>query len=888
MKLQFYRPVCWSVFLLCITFNAPADERSSTQTIDSEMATSPSEKRNLKRKPILTLTKSLQNHSEFEAESIGKKELRSNKHTAFDGIPLSKQNIKQNLALSSVKNENQKNQSSFAESKHTQNQSVRELESIAGSELRNGEQIALMKPLSPKLKIGREIVVPIASTENNEKLVFIEADLIQGHNELEVEGIGNAELRSDDQIITADRMKYFQETDDIEVEGNVRVEQQGDVIEGSRLKMNLESKTGQMDNPSYQLKDGSSRGGAKTILIEGEGLYRFRQARYTTCPEGNEDWIIEADDLEMDDNEKTGTVRGAKLKFLGMPIGYTPWGNFSYSGERKTGLLAPTYSTNKRTGFDVSIPFYWNIAPNYDATFKARAMSKRGIMVNNEFRYLTKNIKGNIIYDILPDDLESARDNGNQTRQRISFKHDQKLGKGWGRGWSTRLDYNRVSDDFFFRDLGKGLNATSRTNLLQQGLVAYNSSLGKDGTISFSTRAQKYQTIQDPVVTIVKPYKRLPQVLLEATQRNVLGAADLSFSGSWTDFSHPTLVDGKRYTLFPNVSVPLQNSFGYIKPKVGVHHTGYNLNRTTVPSKRNLNRTLPIVSLDSGVTFDRETELIGEQFTHTIEPRFNYVYIPYDNQSLLPVFDTAAMDFSFARIFTENRFSGSDRINDANRITMALTSRLLESDTGIERFRVTVGQQLNLEKRRVFLPPQPNVVLGTTLQPNRVLGNPDFIVALSGKITPTLSANTTMQFDQSKTRTEVIRSSVSYQPELGKVVNLGYRYTRGILKQTDISGQWSIAKRWQGVGRLNYSLRDNLILEGLAGIQYNACCWTARFVVQKLRTSTTRTNTTFYLQLELGGLLQIGSNPLRILQRSIPGYTNADGQVNQYDDLELR
>ena len=880
MRLQFYRPICWSVFLLCISFNAPADERSSTQTIDSEMATSPSEKRDLKRKPILTLTKSLQNHSEFEAESIGKKELRSNKHTAFDGIPLSKQNIRQNLALSSVKNENQKNQSSFAESKHIQNQSVRELESIAGSELRNGEQIALMKPLSPKLKIGREIMVPIAKTENNEKLVFIEADLIQGHNELEIEGIGNAELRSDDQIITADRMKYFQDTDDIEVEGDVRVEQQGDVIEGSRLKMNLESKTGQMDNPSYQLKDGSSRGGAKTVLIEGEGLYRFRQARYTTCPEGNEDWIIEADDLEMDDNEKTGTARGAKLKFLGLPVGYTPWGNFSYSGERKTGLLAPIYSTNQRTGLDVSIPFYWNIAPNYDATFKARAMSKRGIMVNNEFRYLTKDIKGSLIFDILPDDLKT-----DQTRHRVDFKHNQKLGMGW----STYLQYNKVSDDAFFRDLGKGLGVTSRTVLSQQGLVAYNSSLGKDGTISFSTRAQKFQTIQDPVVIIVPPYERLPEVLLEATQRNVLGAADLSFSGSWTDFSHPTLVDGKRYTLFPNVSVPLQNSFGFIKPKVGVHHTGYNLNRSTVTSKKNLNRTLPIVSLDSGVTFDRETELIGERFTQTIEPRFYYVYIPYDNQSLLPVFDTARMDFSYARIFTENRFSGSDRINDANRVTMALTSRLLESDTGIERFRVTVGQQLHLEKRRVRLRPQPSLVLGNLAAvPTQVVGDPDFLVALSGKITPTLSANTTMQFDQSKTRTEVIRSSVSYQPELGKVVNLGYRFTRGVLKQADISGQWSIAKKWQGVGRLNYSLRDNLLLEGLAGIQYNACCWTARFVVQKLRTSTTRTNTTFYLQLELGGLLQIGSNPLRILQRSIPGYTNADGQANQYDDLELR
>ena len=757
MRLQLYHSTCWSIFLLCISFNVAADERSSVQIIDSEVAISPSEKRNIKSKPILTLTKSLQNHSELEAESIGKKELRSSKHTAFSDAALPKQNIKRNLALNPIKNENQKNQSEFAKSKHIQNKNIQELESIAGSGLRNGEQIALMKPLSPKQKIGREIVAPIAKTENNEKPVFIEADLIQGHNELEVEGIGNAELRSDDQIITADRMKYFQETDDIEVEGDVRVEQQGDVIEGSRLKMNLESKTGQMDNPSYQLKDGSSRGGAKTVLIEGEGLYRFRQARYTTCPEGNEDWVVEANDLEMDDNDKTGTARSAKLKFLGLPIGYTPWGNFSYSGERKTGLLAPIYSTNGRTGLDVSIPFYWNIAPNFDATFKARAMSKRGIMVNNEFRYLTKNIKGNLIFDILPDDLKT-----DQNRNRVQFMHDQKLGKGW----STRLDFNRVSDDAFFRDLGKGLKVTSRTNLLQQGLVAYNSSLGKNGTISFSTQVQKFQTIQDPVVTIVTPYRRLPQVLLEATQHNVFGA-DLSFSGSWTDFDHPTLIDGKRYTLFPNVSVPLQNSFGFIKPKVGVHHTGYNLDSSTVLSKKNPNRTLPIMSLDSGVTFDRETKLIGGQFTQTIEPRLYYVYIPFDNQTLLPNFDSAEQDFSFARLFTENRFSGNDRINDANRITMALTSRLIESDTGIERFRVAVGQQFHLRKRRVRL----------TLPQQTKVNNPDFIVALSGKITPTLSTNTTMQFDQNKARTEVIRSSVSYQPELGKVINLGYRFT---------------------------------------------------------------------------------------------------------------
>ena len=908
MRLKLYRPIYWSIFLLCISSNVPADERSSTQIIDSEIAASADEERNLKRKPILTLTKRLQNHSEFEAESIGKKELRSNKHAAFDGAPykilqnhsqlevesigkkelrsnkhaafdgtsLSKQNIKQYLALNSVKNEAQKSQSSFVESKYIQNKSIRGLESIAKSGLRNSEQIALMKPLSRKLRIDRETVDSSIGTENNEKPVFMQADLIQGHDELEIEGIGNAELRTEEQIITGDRMRYYQDSDDIEVEGDIRIERPLDIAEGSRLKMNLESEIGQMDNPTFQLKDGSERGEAKTLFMKGDNQYQYKQARYTTCPEGNEDWMVEADELDMDDNEKTATARGAILKFLGVPIGYTPWGSFSYSDERKTGFLAPIYSTNGRTGLDISAPFYWNIAPNIDATFKARGMSKRGIMLNNEFRYMTKNnnnlTSGSLIFDILPKDTMTE-----QNRNRVQFKHAQGLGKGWNVG----LNYNRVSDDLFFRDLGKGLKVTSRTQLLQQARAGYSGLLGKSGTLSFSAQAQQYQTVQDPARPASSPYKKLPQILLRATQRDVFGV-DLDLSTSYTEFSHkdektdPNKVAGKRYTFFPNVSKPIENSFGFITPKFGVHHTGYMLNRSTenIPEK-NISRTLPIMSLDSGLTATRDTKIFGEGFNQTVEPRLFYVYVPYKNQSHIPKFDTGVQGFSFGRIFSENKFSGNDRINDANRVTLSLTSRLIDENTGVERFRVAVAKQVHLTKPRV----------GVVASPKR---NSDVIFSLRGKITPDLTAKHEMQIDQSKGRTDVMRSMLSYQPEIGKVINLGYRYTRGVLAQYDISAQWPITKRLRLVARKNYSLRNTRALSELIGLEYNACCWTIRFVGQKLRTSSTRTNTTFFLQLELGGLMQIGSDPLRILTRGIQGYTNFDGRRNENDDSELR
>ena len=903
MRLKLYRPIYWSIFLFCISFNVPANEQLSTQIIDSEIATSADEEKNLKRKPIVTLTKRLQNHSEFEvesrgkkelrtssqvafdapppkilqnhsefeAESIAKKELRNNKHAAFDGTSLSKQNISQYLALNSVKN-NAKSGPLFFKAKHIQNKRIRGLESIAKSGLRNSEQIALMKPLSRKLRIDRETVEYSVETENNEKPVFIQADLIQGHDELEIEGIGNAELRTEEQIITADRMKYYQDSDDIEVEGGVRIERPLDIAEGSRLKMNLESKIGEMENPIFQLKDGSERGYAKTLSMKGNNQYQYKQARYTTCPEGNEDWMLEADELNLDDNEKTGTAHGAILKFLGVPIGYTPWGSFSYSGERKTGLLAPTYSTNGRTGLDVSVPFYWNIAPNIDATIGARAMSKRGIMVNNELRYMTKTLKGDIIFDILPND-----DMTEENRNRVQFKHQQGLGKGWNVG----LDYNRVSDDLFFRDLGKGLKITSRTQLLQQARLGYSGMFGKSGILTFSAQASQYQTVQDPARLASAPYKKLPQILLRATQRDVFGV-DLELDTSYTEFAHrnegidPDKVDGKRYTFFPNVSKPIENSFGFITPKFGVHHTGYILDRPTenIPEK-NISRTLPIMSLDSGLTATRETKIFGEGFNQTVEPRLFYVYVPYKNQSHIPKFDTGIQGFSFGRIFSENKFSGNDRINDANRVTMSLTSRLIDENTGVERFRVAVAKQVNLTKSRV----------GVVENPKR---NSDIIVKLTGNITPALSAKHTMQIDHSKSRTDVMRSIISYQPEIGKVINLGYRYTRGVLAQYDISAQWPITKRLRAVARQNYSLRNTSAISELIGLEYNACCWTVRFVGQRLRTSSTRTNTTFFLQLELGGIMQIGSDPLRILTRGIPGYTNFDGRRNENDDSELR
>lgn len=737
------------------------------------------------------------------------------------------------------------------------------LEQEGDTRLRLGGAVAPGdEPRLVALKEGSTLTAPSTKPEKKKaRPVFVSADRLEGHTGQEIDAIGKAELFNGDQFISADRMKYHQDTDIAEAQGGVRVEQRGDILEGSQLKFNLVDKTGQLSDPNYRLKDASSRGNANMLLFEGEDRYRLRQATYTTCPAGDDDWYLQVDDVEIDNAKKVGTARKVKLTFKDTPILYTPWMDFSFSGKRKTGLLAPLYGYNVRTGIELTVPFYWNIAPNVDATISTRAMSKRGVALNSEFRYLGTTLNGNLIAEVLPTDLDTK-----ETRYRVAFGHNQTFGQHW----FTRLDYNRVSDDTYFRDLGNTLNLTSRTNLLQQGLVAYNRNLGDNGTLNITSIVQQFQTIQDPLNPVTPPYKRLPQVTLTANKADVFGL-DFNLTSSYTNFSHPTLVSGQRVTFFPSVSYPMRSAFGYITPKVGLHHTTYNLespgSSSGVPQDTDPSRTLPLFSVDSSVMFDRKTELRGERFTQTLEPRLFYVYVPFRDQNSLPNFDSAKTDFSFAQILTENRFSGSDRINDANQMTFALTSRLIEADTGRERLRLAAGYQLSFIDRRITLD-----------APSTINRRPDFITAISGFITPTLSTDTSVQFDHTRLMADVVRSGLSYRPEPGRVVNLGYRFTRDVLHQVDASSQWRWSERWQTVARLNYSVVDQKILEGLAGLEYNACCWSLRFVVQHLTLATQKTTTAAFLQLELNGLMQIGSNPLQVLQRSIPGYTRTGSQ----------
>lgn len=707
---------------------------------------------------------------------------------------------------------------------------------------------------------------------------FIAAERIRGRNDVELVAEGDVELRKRNSVLRSDRLTMWQEAEEVEAAGNVRLSRDGDRINGPRLRMKMNDSTGFFERPEYsirRIRTGSAatlwtgdedrpsaelttgRGTAERLEFEGEGHYRLAEATYSTCAPvagRDPDWFARTADLRLDYDNEVGTARDATLYFKGMPLLYAPWMSFSLNQERKSGLLTPTFGSTSRSGIEYTQPFYWNIAPNMDATIAPRFMAKRGTLWSGDFRYLTSAYSGSLQGRYLPDDrLEHKR------RSSYSIAHTQ----NFGAGVSGSLALNGVSDDTYFTDLAHGSAVVSQTNLLRQGTLQYSASWW-----SASLLAQSYQTLQDPSLPpVVEPYRRLPQVTVAASRSDLPLGMSFAFSGEHVNFRNPTLVQGRRFTLYPQLSLPLQTEFLSVTPKVGLHLTRYNLDRAAAGAPDRILRSLPIFSVDSGVTFERDFDWLGVPLTQTLEPRLYYLYVPERDQRQIPVFDSGLTGFDFAQIFGENRYGGGDRIGDANQATVMLTSRLLDPQTGTETMRAAFGQRFYFTTQKVGLP-------GEVLRSDR---QTDFLGSLSGRVLPKVYADVGVQYNPRLNRMERINLGGRYQPEAGKVLNAGYRYTRDQLGQIDVSGQWPLFGGWHAVGRFNYSTLDRRMVESVAGLEFDGGCWIGRIVMQRLATQTQNSNTALFFQLELNGFARVGSNPLDILKRNIPGY----GVINQ-------
>jgi LPS-assembly protein len=785
-----------------------------------------------------------------------------------------------------------------------------------------------------------EIVPP---TERGQLPSLVTGDRMTGRPDLETVVEGNATLRRGALGITADRLEYYQPDDRAKATGNVRVNQGGNVYEGPELQLKLETFEGFFNNVRYHFLANDAHGEAERIDFVDANVSIARQATYTTCrredfPGWMPAWLLTATSITTDTEENEGVAKNARLSFMGISTPPIPSVSFPLSNARKSGLLPPTFGVDNINGIELVQPYYWNIAPNRDATITPTLMSKRGLNLSNEFRYLEKDYSGSIRLDLMGSDrLVGQRYNEARAAQiqanNLSYVPPPS-NKRWGFWLNHRQDFdakalgldslsatvniNRVSDNNYWRDF-------TRTPTLAQRQLPNDASLnwGK-GDWSGAIRTLRYQTLQAADSAIVPAYDRMPQITANYAKYDWHGF-DVSLNTDFTRFRVNSILsgqpgfdlgqqsqpDGDRVFAQAAISRPFITPSTFVIPKLQLHATSYNyyLPQADIPSltvngtkyiagvpynpnslyffPTSSSRTVPTFSLDSGLIFERDANYFGRAFRQTLEPRAYYVYTPYRNQSMLPNYDSAANDFSFATIYTENAFSGNDRISDTNALTLGVTSRLIDPGTGVEAMRFGIAQRFRFSDQKVTLP-------GGVPVTDRAS---DLLLGAQINWTPKWSLDTLVQYNPDTRRSTRSAISARYNPEPYRNLSAAFRYqapstptaTDGN-KSIDVGWQWPVndlwgdkgkdlgigkgqgGGRWYTVGRLNYDLQDKKLTDGVLGFEYDGCCWIGRVVLQRITTGQVTANTRIMFQLEFVGFASVGSSPMQALRQNIQRY----------------
>ncbi|MDD5479004.1 MAG: LPS-assembly protein LptD [Rhodoferax sp.] len=735
-------------------------------------------------------------------------------------------------------------------------------------------------PAEPALQLqaSPQLQEAIDANVRRQLPTFVTGAHISGRPDLNTLVQGAAELRKGDMVIRADQLDYDQPTDLAKASGHVRINRAGNVYEGPLLELRLDAFEGFFNTPNYHFLRNDAHGQADRIEFLDAQRSVIHNATFTTCkrlpgPDWMPDWILRASQITLDNDEDVGTATGAVLSFKGVPVLPVPYVSFPLSDQRKSGVLPPTLGVDNVNGSEVSVPYYWNIAPNRDVTVTPTVMTKRGVNLDTEFRYLEPDYAGTLRANWMPSDkLRSSN------RWGLNLNHQARLQSPWTAGPALlALNLNRVSDDNYWRDFTRA-NASLTQRLLANDAILNWSS----GAWASSLRTLKWQTLQDVTAPIIPPYDRLPQ-LTTRTSRNFWGGGlDVTLEADYTRFQ-----SSRALTLQPNAervfsvlqaSHTFQSPAGYIRPKIQLHATNYQFDAALKDGSTQANRTVPSLSLDAGVVFERDTQLFGRALLQTLEPRAFYVNTPYRDQSLLPNYDSGAYDFNFATIYQENAFVGNDRISDSNLLTLGVTSRFLNLDTGAEVARVGLAQRLRFRDQNVTLPG----VLPATDRLSDILLGGSLNWDTRWKLDGTVQINPTT--DESVRATLAAR----YNPGRYRTLNMAYRFQRNSSEQIDLGWQWPLHSlmggaspaagtdpvpgRWYSVGRLNYSMNERKLVDSVLGFEYDAGCWLGRIVLERLQTSSVTATQRLMFQLEFVGFSRLGVNPLKSLKSNIPNY----------------
>jgi LPS-assembly protein len=655
---------------------------------------------------------------------------------------------------------------------------------------------------------------------------------------------GQVVVQRDGRTLQSDEASYDHRTQEVKVEGHVLFHSDALVMQSERATMQMQENSGEFAGVAFHLPAQHAFGKADNFTLSDAAHSTLKGVSYTTCSPGQEDWLLKANRLQLDQQDNTGEAYHTVLRFKGVPIFYSPYLNFPLAG-RKSGLLPPTIGTSDTNGLDFRLPFYWNIAPNYDATFTPRHLSNRGAMLMSEFRLLGEHSEGEIQADYLPDDQLSGAE-----RHYLGVDHQTHFDSGW----SSTLKLRQVSDNLYLNDLGADESANSSSQLERRLDLNY-----RDQHWDFLARAEGYQTLSGS-----SPYQRLPQLKLMGQSTPRPNRLQFNIESEAVAFAHESLIPtGTRLDLQPSVTLPLQGAAWYLKPTAAWRYTDYSLKDATEGEQ--FSRSLPILSLDSGLFFERQTRIADRGMTQTLEPRLFYLSVPYEDQDQLPLFDTGNSDFSFDQLFRDNRFNGADRQGDSNQLTTALTTRLLDETDGRERLRASIGRIHYFDDRQVNL---------NTTDPVDTSAHSNIFAELALQPVDHLRIGLNASYNTELERSEQLNGRIRYQRDQKHLLSLDYRYDeRDQLSQTDTLLFWPVARQWQLLGRWRYDLDNAENLDLLAGVEYGSCCWSVRLIGRHHRDNiSTELDRSLFLTFEFKGLGSLGGRLEDALEEGLLTY----------------
>lgn len=694
-----------------------------------------------------------------------------------------------------------------------------------------------------------------------------------------------------------------QETDTITLSGNVVFREPGVLLRGESAFVDQGNSVNRIERADYVLHQYGVHGSANVIIYDSEGeVLAIENGEFSRCEPGDEFWNLQAKNMILDTKAGIGHATSVTLRIKDVPVFHYPYTvPFPLGDQRVSGLLAPSIGSTSDGGFDYSQPIYLNLAPHYDATLTPRFIGDRGVMASGEFRYLADWSMNTLSTSLLPKDKSFDATTANvlgsdspprEKRWFMGFQHDGQLGENW----STEIDYEAVSDDRYFRDLGSnGLTVSSRTYLQRRGQLNYRASQWYAGT-----RVQSIDII-DPYISasdLNRPYDRLPELMLGAESR--IGGLEFGVDANHVRFDRSlnasqltaqqidngALATGTRAHIEPRVSFPIRGQAGFIVPTAKYKYTSWTLDQQAIGTQDTPDRGVGVFSLDSGLVFERPMARSG--FTQTLEPRLYYLYSEQQDQSFLPTFDTAQLNFSFGQLFRDDRFSGHDRVGDANQLSAAIGSRFLDS-RGEEKGRISIGQIFYFEDRIVSL--DSPVQSWVTLQP-RDTSRSAIVTEGVYQFSDTWRASSDVQWNEDQQRVDEGSMALRYQSDESHIFNLAYRYRLLVdlygpipagldprIKQTDVSGVWPLNNNWRLLGRWHYDHSNSRNLDTFAGVEYSNCCATIRLIGREwidedeFFLQQDKTKTGVFFQLTLNGLGNLsGGGISRLLSDGILGF----------------